>query len=91
MRNEPIVYIDETTINNWMRPSYFWCPKSSYFSVPMQPNRSRGLTIIGAISEVIDKGGYFEITDSTNTVDFSRFMRNLATKLTLPALSLIHI
>ena len=77
--------MDETTVHSWQRIERVWQPRMCNFSIPIPRIRTKGFTVIGAISDTINLGGYFEIADATKTPSVCKFFRNLATKLTLPA------
>ena len=82
MHNRPIVYLDETTMNSWCALKKAWFFKGQKFVVPVNSDRGKNFTIYGAVGAcLVNKYSYFELHDSTNKVDFMRYITNLATEI----------
>jgi len=47
---EPLVYFDEASFNLWLRNRKTWTPKIEPVKYPLNKNRGKGITVMGAIS-----------------------------------------
>ena len=73
------MYIDETTVNTFMRPSRVW----SYADRPVDhvlPSKRLGLTIYGAIGHCL-RGPVFMTGGTTNKQEFITFVKRLSTSI----------
>ena len=74
----PCIYFDETSMNQGNAQKRAWYVPYEKFNVPVKAH-VKNFTIYGAVGECLkNKNSYFEIHDSTNTVDIKNYMRNLA-------------
>ena len=83
MKNENIVFMDETSIYGWMNMSKQWCHTApelkTVIHLPMK--RARSVTVYGAVGECIPDRLYFELGPNTNQYDFIYFLENLHKKI----------
>ena len=80
--NRKIVYFDETSMNSWLALKKAWYFKDRKFVVPVNSDRGKNFTVYGAVGDcLINDYSYFEIHDSTNKVDFLKYIENLATEI----------
>lgn len=79
MEDIRVIYVDETTFNLWMQPSKLWLKPN--MAIPIQNNRGKSLTLIGAIEEQYGLMLYHIIQDTTNTSTFIPFIEALLKKL----------
>ena len=52
---EPLVYFDEASFNLWLRNKRTWTPKTMPVKYPLNKNRGKGITVMGAISQHLGK------------------------------------
>ena len=76
----PIIYIDETSVNIWMRKSKCWQPMDSPVQVPLNSKRHKGITIYGAIGHCLTKPAMM-LGESTNSTDFLKFLELVVSNL----------
>ena len=84
MLNEPVIFADESQFNVWMQKRYYWQPRDCRVTLPMQPSRGKGFTVLGGVSEIIEKGAFFTFARTTNQESFLQFLDGLKHSLTLP-------
>lgn len=84
MLNEPVIFADESQFNVWMQKRYYWQPRDCRVTLPMQPSRGKGFTVLGGVSEVIANGAFFSFARTTNQESFVQFLEGLKHSLTLP-------
>ena len=54
----PIIYVDETTFNTWLRPSKVWQAADEYMEIPLNPKRVGQCTLYGAIGWCLSEPVY---------------------------------
>ena len=65
----PLVYFDEASFNLWLRNKRTWTPKLDPIKYPINKNRGKGITVMGAISQFLGKP-LFTLEASTNSMAF---------------------
>jgi hypothetical protein len=73
---EPLVYFDEASFNLWLRSRRTWTPKTEPIKYPLNKNRGKGVTVMGAISQHLGKP-VWSLEESTNSTAFKNFLRKL--------------
>lgn len=75
MRNETIIYMDETTFNNQLHKTMTWQQEGDPIKI-VRPRPYVGqCTLFGAISPVLPDGGVFQIAKVTNTDTYLEFLK----------------
>ena len=54
-QNKPLIYMDETTFNLFMKQSKGWYYKEDEFEVPLPKKREEGFTLMGALGNCMHK------------------------------------
>ena len=58
-----------------------WALRNEKFVIPIAASKGRAFTIYGTVGACIQSNGYFEIHQSTNKIDFMKYLENLKTKM----------
>ena len=82
MDDAPIIYMDETSVNTWIRKQKTWQRRDEPVQVTINPKRV-SVTIYGAIGNCLTKP-VFMIGDSTNKNEFIEFLENVRLNLVDP-------
>ena len=72
--DKEIWYLDETSTHLWQKKDRMWRPADGSLCLSLLQKRGSSITIIGAISNKRPKL-FFELYDSTNTVNVENFMK----------------
>ena len=64
-QDQLIVYFDETSCNMWMRKRMTWCTRDRPVRMILNPNRGKGVTVMGAIGHRLPFG-VFGLAKTTN-------------------------
>ena len=70
------MYLDEASFNLWLRNKKTWTPRDEPVKYPLNKERYKGITVIGAISQFLGKP-VFSLESSTNANAFQEFLRKL--------------
>ena len=70
----PIVYIDETTFNTWLRKTHSWQRPLQKVHIKLNPKRIGECTLYGAIGACMELPVYY-VGKSTNKEDFIEFLK----------------
>lgn len=76
----PIIYVDETTFNTWLRPAKVWQFANEVMEIPLNPKRVGQCTLYGAIGWCLSEP-VFQISRSTNKEDFVEFLKKVSSKI----------
>ena len=70
----PIVYVDETTFNTWLRKTHSWQRPLEKVTIKLNPRRIGECTLYGAIGACMARPVYY-VGKSTNKTDFVEFLK----------------
>jgi transposase len=76
------VYFDEASFNLWLRAKRTWTPRELPIKYPLNKNRGKGITVMGAISPHLGKP-LFTLESSTNSLAFQNFLKKLRQRFPL--------
>ena len=79
---DPLVYFDEAAFQLWLRNKRTWTPKTMPVKYPLNKNRGKGITVMGAISQHLGKP-LWTLETSTNSVAFCSFLKKLRSRFPL--------
>jgi hypothetical protein len=79
---QPLVYFDEASFNLWLRSRRTWTPRHEPIKYPLNKNRGKGITVMGAISQHLGKP-LWSLEDSTNSSAFKNFLQKLRNRFPL--------
>ena len=68
-----VVYFDEASFNNWMRPNRTWSGVDRPVKMIIQQNRCQGITVFGAIGLNLQKPVFMQ-GQSTNWEEVMKFL-----------------
>ena len=72
----PLIYVDESSVHQWMRLRKTWCSAEHPINVPIAEHRGQSTTIIGAIGNCVTP--FFTVEDEGTTKEaFIRFLHAL--------------
>ena len=74
--NAPIIYVDESTCNAWLKQKKVFFYGTTPFKVPLCQKRGKGITIIAGVGNCIN-GPVYTLAESTNADDFAQFLAQL--------------
>ena len=78
--NESIIYFDETSFSNYLRPFKTWQKPNDPLKINMPQKRIGGVTLFGAIGKCLPKPVYMT-GKSTNKEEVEKFLRKLIREL----------
>ena len=74
----------------WLRSRRTWTPKSEPIKYPLNKNRGKGVTVMGAISQHLGKP-VWSLEESTNSTAFKNFLRKLRGRFPLRSTRVIVV